>query len=311
MRPLKANEIKGTWATLLLPINSDDSIDFARLNDEIDCIIASGGDGVYSNGTAGEFHNQTEEEFDRISQLLAKKCEAAQFPFQLGASHPSPKISLERLIRARALEPSAIQVILPDWFPVTDEEAITFLERMAAEADPIGLVLYNPPHAKRVLSPHQITRLHERIPQLLGCKVAAGDQKWFDELGDTAREISVFTPGHHLATHWPMGSSGAYSNVACISPRGAKRWNDLIINDLPTAQAFGHRLLSFFDQSITPYITRLGYSNPAVDKLLAAIGRWCDIGTRMRWPYRSIPDDHAQALARIARSALPELFAAA
>ena len=217
-----------------------------------------------------------------------------------------------------AAEQTALQPLLkqyfgfisfrPDWFPVTEHEAITFLERMAAEADPIGLVLYNPPHAKRVLSPSQITLLSERIPQLIGCKVAAGDQKWFDELRDTARRISVFTPGHHLATYWPMGSSGAYSNVACLSPRGAKRWNDLIISDLAAAEAFQRRLLSFFDQSITPYITRLGYSNPAVDKLLAAIGGWCDIGTRMRWPYRSIPQDHAKALAYIARSALPELF---
>ena len=82
MRPLKANEIKGTWATLLLPINADDSIDFARLCDEIDRIVVSGAEGVYSNGTAGEFHNQSEDEFDTISQLLAEKCEAAQFPFQ-------------------------------------------------------------------------------------------------------------------------------------------------------------------------------------------------------------------------------------
>ncbi len=308
MRPLKASEIRGTWATLLLPINTDDSIDFSRLSDEIDRIIASAADGVYSNGTAGEFHNQSEEEFDRISRLLAEKCEAARFPFQLGVSHPSPKISLERLRRVRALKPSAVQVILPDWFPVTIEEAIAFLERMAAEANPIGLVLYNPPHAKRVLSPEQLTALSSCIPQLVGCKVGVGDQKWFDELGDTARRISVFTPGHHLATHWPMGSSGAYSNVACINPRGARRWSDLIVTDLPAAQEFQRRLLGFFDRSITPYITQLGYSNPAVDKLLAAIGGWSDIGTRMRWPYRSIPEDHVEALASLARGAVPELF---
>ena len=228
-----------------------------------------------------------------------RNAKPARFPFQLGVSHPSPKISLERLRRARSLKPSAVQVILPDWFPVTIEEAIAFLERMAAEANPIGLVLYNPPHAKRVLSPEQLTALSSCIPQLVGCKVAAGDQKWFDELGDTARRISVFTPGHHLATHWPMGSSGAYSNVACISPRGARRWSDLIVTDLPAAQEFQRRLLGFFDRSITPYITQLGYSNPAVDKLLAAIGGWSDIGTRMRWPYRSIPEDHVEALASL------------
>jgi 4-hydroxy-tetrahydrodipicolinate synthase len=308
MRPLKAQEINGTWATLLLPINADDSIDFSRLRAEIDLIIASGADGVYSNGTAGEFHNQSEAEFDEVSRLLAEACEAAQFPFQLGASHPSPKVSLERLRRTRALKPSAIQVILPDWFPVTEAEAVCFLERMADEADPIGLVLYNPPHAKRVLSPAQLASQSRRIPSLVGCKVGAGDQQWFDELGPAARQMSVFTPGHHLATHWPMGSSGAYSNVACINPRGAKQWNNLIINDLPAAQAFQRRLLSFFDRSITPYIMRDAYSNPAVDKLLATIGGWCDVGTRMRWPYRSIPEDHVPALRRAARAELPELF---
>ena len=283
----------------------------ARLADEIDHIIASRADGVYSNGTAGEFHNQSEDEFDSISELLARKCEAAKFPFQLGVSHPSPKISLQRLRRVRHLKPSAVQVILPDWFPVTDAEAIEFLEHMATEAAPIGLVLYNPPHAKRVLSPKQLAMLSERIPQLVGCKVAAGDRRWFDQLGDTTKRLSVFTPGHHLATHLPLGSSGAYSNVACLSPGGAKRWNQQIIRGLPAAQEFQDRLHAFFDESFTPYITQLGYSNPAVDKLLAAIGGWCDVGTRMRWPYRSIPMDDVPELARKARTLIPELFESA
>ncbi len=30
--------------------------------------------GIYSNGTAAEFYNQTEGEFDKISQLLVDKC---------------------------------------------------------------------------------------------------------------------------------------------------------------------------------------------------------------------------------------------
>ena len=33
MKPLSASEIVGSWATLLLPINADESIDFARLAD--------------------------------------------------------------------------------------------------------------------------------------------------------------------------------------------------------------------------------------------------------------------------------------
>ncbi|MCU0780647.1 MAG: dihydrodipicolinate synthase family protein, partial [Akkermansiaceae bacterium] len=151
MNPLTAPEIRGNWATLICPWNGDDSLDTHRLAAEIDAMIGFGVDGIYSNGTAGEFHCQTEEEFDLISKCLAEKCHAANMPFQLGVSHMSAQISLDRLRRALPLAPSAVQIILPDWFPVTDEEAIRFLKKMAAAAQGIGLVLYNPPHAKRRL----------------------------------------------------------------------------------------------------------------------------------------------------------------
>ena len=308
MRPLAASDITGTWATLLLPINGDDSIDFAALDEQIAAIIRSGASGVYSNGTAGEFHTQSEAEFDRVSRLLAERCETAGFPFQIGASHTSAQISRERLRRAKSLGPSAFQVILPDWFAVTDDEAVRFLEAMAAEADPIGLVLYNPPHAKRVLAPETITMLAARIPNLVGVKVAAGDRAWFERLGQTAKRLSVFTPGHHLATHHPLGSSGAYSNVACLSPGKAQRWFEIIQRDPPAALAMQSRLHAFFDEHITPYIAERRYMNGAVDKLLASIGDWAPLTTRMRWPYRSIPPEDVQPLRALARERIADVL---
>ena len=306
MRPLTAAEIFGNWATLLLPIDERDDIDFGALGAQIDAIIAAGVNGVYSNGTAGEFHTQTENEFDRISDLLARKCEAASLPFQIGVSHMSAQLSRDRLRRAKRLRPSAFQVILPNWFPVTDDEVVRFLDTMAAEADPVGLVLYNPPHAKRVLSPEDIGRLAERVPALVGVKMAAGDQDWFQRLGPALTRLSVFTPGHQLATHLPMGSSGAYSNVACLSPARAQWWFELMRRDLPAAQAAERRLQSFFQRYITPYIRDAGYANAAVDKLLAVIGGWTDISTRLRWPYRSIPPEDAVRLRTAALSELAE-----
>ena len=133
MKPMKYNEIYGNWATLLLATVKDGSIDFHKLADEIDILISSRPNGIYSNGTAGEFYAQTEEEFDAISHLLAEKCERAGVAFQIGVSHMSPQISLERLRRIRHLNPGAVQVILPDWFPVTLEEAAIFLQKMESE----------------------------------------------------------------------------------------------------------------------------------------------------------------------------------
>ena len=81
MRPLAAQDIRGNWATLLLPIQPNDAIDFALLADEIEHFIAVRMSGVYSNGTAGEFHTQTEDEFDRINSMLAERCYRKHMPY--------------------------------------------------------------------------------------------------------------------------------------------------------------------------------------------------------------------------------------
>ena len=310
MRPLCASEIRGNWATLLLPVNEDDSIDYGRLRAEIDALIAAGVDGIYSNGTAGEFHNQTQREYEEVSSLLAEVCARADMPFQIGASHMSPALTLERVRFATALRPSAIQVILPDWFPVTDEEAVAFLARITELTAPIGVVLYNPPHAKRVLKPEMFGVLRDAVPLLVGLKVADADEAWYARMRQHARGLALFVPGHHLATGVSLGAAGSYSNVACLSPCGAQRWTDMMRTDLSAALGVEQRVRQFISTHIEPLIVAQGFANPAIDKLLAAIGNWAPVGTRMRWPYRSAPQTVADELRPIVRACLPEFFEA-
>jgi dihydrodipicolinate synthase/N-acetylneuraminate lyase len=75
----------------------------------------AGLDGLYTNGTAGEFHCLDEAEYDLITDVVAQACQRAGVPCQLGASHMSGQISLRRIRVAAADDPAAIQVILPDW----------------------------------------------------------------------------------------------------------------------------------------------------------------------------------------------------
>ena len=308
MRAFKAADIRGNWATLLSAWNADDSLDPGRIAAEIDFLIASKVDGIYSNGTTGEFHVQLEDEFDQISQLLSEKCNAAQMPFQIGVSHMSPQISRERLRRIVCLEPVAVQVILPDWFPTTEVENINFLTSMAEIAGGIGLVLYNPPHAKRRLCPKEIGRLADEVPSLIGLKTPAGDDDWYAEMRKHLSGISVFVPGHHLASGVKQGAHGAYSNVACLNPAAAQKWTNLMHTDLSSALEIENRLRQFMLQYVTPYITEQGYCNAACDRLLALIGAWADVGGSMRWPYRSIDPGEADRLRPIAASLIPEFI---
>ncbi len=310
MKPLSPQEIRGNWATLLLPILPDDSIDYNLLGAELDHFIKVRVNGVYSNGSAGEFYTQTEAEFDRINTLLAEKCNAAGMPFQIGASHPCAQIARERIRRAKALAPSAFQVTLPDWFPPALPEIIDFLQVISAEAAPIPLIVYNPPHAKRKLTPVEWAVIAERVPGVAGMKVPGGDDAWYEAMRPLMKRFSIFIPGHHLHKGLARGAHGAYSNVACLSPRFAQNWYELCFRDPAAGGAIGERVIAFWESNIAPVITKHGHSNMAADKTAAVAGNWLPaMTTRLRWPYASVSNATARQIGEAARAALPEAFA--
>lgn len=310
MRILKWNEISGNWATLLLATDKWGAIDYSKLANEMDVLIAARSCGIYSNGTAGEFYAQTEEEFDRISLMLAEKCEQAEVPFQIGVSHMSPQVSLERLRRIRYLHPGAVQLILPDWFPVTLEESIAFLQEMEAEANGISLILYNPPHAKRQLIPAEWAVLKNHVPTLRGLKVfdKNADPEWYKQVNDHKSGLSVFIPGHRLATGIVSGAHGAYSNMACINPFAAQKWYDLTQVDVEAALELEVRVNRFISELIAPFITVHQYPNHACDRFMALLGGWADVGEKLRWPYRSIPVSNIEPVRQKAKVIIPEFF---
>ena len=293
---------------MLLPLDSDERIDWTALADGIDALIDAGVSGIYSNGTAGEFFNQTEDEFDRLSQILAERCSKAGMPFQLGVSHVSPWQSRERLSRVVALKPSAFQVILPDWSPPTLEESTWFLSGMAEVAGDTPLVLYNPPHAKVRLDPAQFGALRRAVPSIAGVKVPVGDDDWFKAMREHCPGLSVFVSGHTLASSIQKGAHGSYSNVACLNPRAAQDWYEQMSTDLPGALDLEGRIQAFLNAQIRPFITDQGYSNQAVDKFMACVGGWSPITTRLRWPYRSIPESQVEPARRAGRALIPEFF---
>lgn len=311
MKPLTPAEIRGNWATLLLPLRDDDTIDYALLGAEIDHFIAARVSGIYSNGSAGEFYTQTEDEFDRVNQLLAEKCERAGVPFQIGACHMSPQLSRDRVRRAKALRPSAFQIVLPDWFVPSWPEIIAFLETMVAEAAPIPLILYNPPHAKRRLTPDEWLRLIDAVPGIAGMKVPGGDEAWYQAMQPVFARVSVFIPGHLLATGLARGAHGAYSNVACLSPAGAQRWYELCVSNPEAGVRLQERILPFWQRNVAPLITELGLANMAADKASAVAGGWLPgLTPRLRWPYRCASTEQVAQIAAVARVELPEFFIA-
>jgi dihydrodipicolinate synthase/N-acetylneuraminate lyase len=225
------------------------------------------------------------------------------------AAHASPGVSRDRVRRAKSLQPSAFQVVLPDWFVPGWQEIRAFLEVMIAEAAPVPLVLYNPPHAKRRLTPPEWLEIAQTFPGVVGCEVPGGDDAWYAAMAPVMARMSVFIPGHQLASGLARGTHGAYSNVACLSPAGAQRWYDLCQRDPAAGLAWEQRIQAFWLGHVAPLITVHGLPTMAVDKAAAAAGGWLPgLSPRLRWPYRSATSGMVRALAVAARAEVPEFF---
>ncbi len=306
--PLTRQRLRGTWASVLLPLDEQERIDDAALDRQLAVLTTSGLDGVYTNGTAGEFHSIDEDEFERISERTRAACARVGVRCQLGASHMSAPVALRRIRHAARLGPDAIQVILPDWLALSTAEVTRTIEGYAAAAGGVPLVLYNPPHAKTVLTPRDFGALADRFDALIGIKVAGGTADWYRRLREHAPDLAVFVPGHTLASGRALGADGAYSNVACLNPAGAMRWQESMASDPARALAIEQRLADLLHQYVVP-LQQQGYSNAALDKALAAAGGWCDIDPRLRWPYLGVAPSDIAPLAHAARRLVPELFA--
>lgn len=301
------DEIRGTWATILTPFDADDALDTALLDEELTALFAASPQGVYTHGTAGEFFNQTDDEWDLVVTRVGRRCVAASMPFQLGANHSNPVVTVDRIRRARELEPAAIQVALPSWLELTTEETLECLRMFSEAAAGVGLVLYNSPHSKNVLDPEGLALLCERVPGLVGIKTGDGDAGWYERMRPVMDRVSVFVPGHHLATGLRSGAHGAYSNVACLSPRGAVLWGERSRVEPEWGLEVERDIRRFMDQAILP-LRKRGYSAVTLDKTLAAAGGHLgDIG-RVRRPFSSATPQEVDEVRRLAFELLPDFL---
>ena len=298
----------GIWGAVLLPIDQAGEIDWGALAGEVEILCRSDVAGIYTNGSAGEFHNQTDAEFGRIAETVADLAGKFDMPFQIGVSCTNPRVARTRLDMARSLGPSAIQFALPDWWPPSWDEVQRFVGGLQDVAQDMPLVIYNPPHAKVQISLEQLGVLRGIAPGLVGAKLAGGNEDWYARRRELGDGFAVFVPGHSVAFGRPLGANGSYSNVACLSPNGAVRLWDLIASDPAAAISLETCIVQFLKKNVMPLAQARGLSDPALDKLLAAAGGWGPIGPRLLWPYSFATTAEVDQISRAARRELPELF---
>ena len=210
---------QGTGTALVTPFKEDGSVDEKALRALVDFQITEGIDMILPCGTTGEGATLTEEETDRVTQIVIEQAKR-RVPVIVGAGSNSTAKAVEGTKRARRLGADGVLSVGPYYNKPTQQGFYEHFKAIA-EAENIPIVVYNVPgRTSSNIEARTMLRLAE-IPNIVAVKEASGNLgQIMDILRDRPSDFRVLSGDDAIALAVvAMGGDGVVSVVSNEAPR--------------------------------------------------------------------------------------------
>ncbi|CAN5857599.1 hypothetical protein BH20CHL4_BH20CHL4_12970 [soil metagenome] len=300
--------LQGVWVAMPTPWTAGGKVDQGLVTELVRRYAGAGLDGAYTTGTDGEMHVL---EFDELESLVApfsKAAHEAGLPVQVGCTwlHTAGVIERGRMAGEHGID--RIQVALPSWIPLNDDEVVRFYGAIQESLPETGLIHYNIARSGRMLTGKDYLRILEVAPNLAGSKHTGGDTGALIEIVEATPGLAHFVVDNQIVTGALFGSPGFYSFIANLSPGFAmKMMRACASGEWETAAALAVTCHRFFRAwlAMCPDIN----SSSALAKIATRAGIFPDMPLWIKPPYTSGTDRHVAELRALVKSDFPELAA--
>lgn len=297
LKPLTRTTLKGIWAALITTWDERDELDEKRYAREVRAYAGSGVHGCYTGGTTGEFYTQDDSTFRRITEIACEASHAVGVPIQAGCTALSTRTAKQRISFAKQCGADAIQIALPFWLQLKEDEAAGFFEDVVQHAFPTPVVLYHTSRAKFKFNPKQIGELAAKCPTFIGTKDGGCEIAALREMVALAPGLAIFGGENDMIERVQAGGRGVYSSVSGLCPHALARLFELCeagrFVEAAPLQKVMHEVL--FDVAV-PWVTGPdGLFDSAVDRVMRIVGGG-DVELRCQKPYRSGTTKHVDQL---------------
>jgi len=170
-------KIQGIFTPNIVPFHEDHSINEGELRRLVNWLIEKGINGLYPNGSSGEFIRLSFEERLRVVEIVADEA-GGRVPILAGAAEPNIDLVLKACSRYADLGCRAVSVTGPYYYPVS-QESIEHYFRELARRSPIDIVIYNIPQFSNEVSLEVVRRLALDCPRIVGTKDSSRDMPRF------------------------------------------------------------------------------------------------------------------------------------
>ncbi|MCF7689096.1 MAG: dihydrodipicolinate synthase family protein [Cephaloticoccus sp.] len=309
IKPLTRNTLRGVWSALILPWTERDTLDAKRFAQEIRGYAGTGVSGVYTGGTTGEFYAQDDATYEQVTEIVCREAHAMGLPVQIGVSALSTRTVKQRIRVAKKYRADAIQVALPFWLELKDDEVKRFVHEVAAAAGKTPIILYLTGRSKRKVSPALMGQLAREVPTFIGTKDTGLDAKGIKAILRQAPDIAIFG-GEDFYVKLPAGGKGGYCSITGFNaPKIVELYNLCAAGKFKEAQPLADSVHRFLHGALVPMVTKQGLWDSAIDRIQRMAGGGV-VGLRCQSPYRSGTDKDLKRVIAWCRQHTPELLPA-
>ncbi|QDV15065.1 putative 2-keto-3-deoxy-galactonate aldolase YagE [Rosistilla oblonga] len=250
----QSNRITGILTPNIVPLDPRGNVDEQTLRGYVDWLIAHGVDGLYPNGSTGEFVRFTAAERREIARIVIDQA-AGRVPVLVGAAEANVRETIEACDAYGEMGAQAVAIVAPYYFKLSDEGVYSYF-REIADAVSVNVTLYNIPLFASEIDLATVRRLAEECPRVVGIKDSSGD------LPHMMRMIAAIRPQRpefSFLTGWDaslsamllMGADGGTNATSGVVPElTAAVYKACKAGDLSEAVRLQNELTPLFDTMI-------------------------------------------------------------
>jgi dihydrodipicolinate synthase/N-acetylneuraminate lyase len=306
--PLSRATLRGVWAALIVPWNDRDQVDLRRLAREVRGYAGSGVHGVYTGGTTGEFYAQDDATCEKITRTVVETAHAIGLPVQIGATGLSTRTTIERIRVAKRAGADGVQLALPFWLELKDDEVERYVAEVAAAAGRTPIILYLTGRSKRKIDPDLLGKLAKRHPTILGTKDTGATVAEVKAMLAEAPDLAIFG-GEDFFERLPVGGRGGYCSITGFNaPKVVELYTLCAAGRLTEAKPLADAMHRYLHEGLVkPLVHGAGLWDSAIDRIQRVAGGGV-VGLRCQSPYRSGSEKHVRQLLAWVKNNTPELL---
>jgi 4-hydroxy-tetrahydrodipicolinate synthase len=213
---------KGVMQSPVTPLKDDFSPDPKTFEKLLDFHVRTGATAISWPHHKGESLNLTIDERKSLAEVAVKSV-AKRVPVSIHVSALSVEDSVDLAKHAQQIGADAIIAITPYFWSPSMEGIFKHYVRLGQSVD-IPMIAYNSPSYLEGIefNGELITRLLEKLPNLIALKEASFNSEKFVEISRAALKVrpdfAIVAGVEFLAPSVPLGCVGSYSSAGGISP---------------------------------------------------------------------------------------------